>query len=94
MKERNGCGKYITKTLVRQVYFPEGQEVCRMCPFCIADPSNHKRERCQITGEILPFAELVIDGRCPLIGEFSTENSGGRDTESGQAEGKTVPCAR
>ena len=86
MKERNGCGKYITKTLVRQVYFPEGQEVCRMCPFCIADPSNHKRERCQITGEILPFAELVIDGRCPLIR--------GWDTESGQAEGKTVPCAR
>ena len=42
MRERNGCGKYITKTLVRQVYFPEGQEVCRMCPFCIADPSNHK----------------------------------------------------
>lgn len=94
MREKNGCDKYIIKTLVRQVYFPEGQEVCRMCPFCIADPSNHKRERCQITGEILPFAELVIDGRCPLIGEFSTENSGGRDTESGQAEGKTVPCAR
>ena len=67
MRERNGCGKYITKTLVRQVYFPEGQEVCRMCPFCIADPSNHKRERCQITGEILPFAELFIDHRCPLI---------------------------
>ena len=86
MRERNGCGKYITKTLVRQVYFPEGQEVCRMCPFCIADPSNHKRERCQITGEILPFAELVFDGRCPLIR--------GWDTESGQAEGKTVPCAR
>lgn len=69
MRERNGCSKYITKTLVRQVYFPEGQEVCRMCPFCIADPSNHKRERCQITGEILPFAELVIDHRCPLIEE-------------------------
>lgn len=43
MRERNGCDKYITKTLVRQVYFPEGQEVCSMCPFCIADPSNHKK---------------------------------------------------
>ena len=85
MRERNGCGKYITKTLVRQVYFPEGRRFAE-CAFCIADPSNHKRERCQITGEILPFAELVIDGRCPLIR--------GWDTESGQAEGKTVPCAR
>lgn len=65
----NGCDKYITKTLIRQVYFPEGQEVCRMCPFCIADPSNHKREQCKITGEILPFAELTIDQRCPLIEE-------------------------
>lgn len=66
---KNGCDKYITKTLIRQVYFPEGQEVCRMCPFCVADPSNHKRERCEITGEILPFAELKIDNRCPLIEE-------------------------
>ena len=66
---KNGSDKYITKTLIRQVYFPEGQEVCRMCPFCIADPSNHKRERCQITNEILPFADLTIDQRCPLIEE-------------------------
>lgn len=66
MRERNGFGKYITKTLVRQVYFPEGEEICRLCPFCVADPSNHKREICTITGEILPFAELKIDEDCPL----------------------------
>lgn len=69
MRERNGFGKYITKTLVRLVYFPEGEEICRLCPFCVADPSNHKREVCSITGEILPFAELVIDHRCPLMEE-------------------------
>lgn len=69
MRERNGFGKYITKTLVRQVYFPEGEEICRLYPFCVADPSNHKREVCSITGEILPFAELVIDHRCPLMEE-------------------------
>ena len=66
MRERNGFGKYITKTLVRQVYFPEGEEICRLCPFCVMDPSNHKREICNITGEILPFAELKIDEDCPL----------------------------
>lgn len=66
MRERNGFGKYIAKTLVRQVYFPEGEEICRLCPFCVADPSNHKREVCSITGEILPFAELKIDEDCPL----------------------------
>lgn len=69
MREKNGCNKYTTKTLIRQVFFPEGHEICRYCPFCVADPSNHKREICQITGEILAFADLVIDGRCPLIDE-------------------------
>lgn len=69
MRERGGCSRYITKVLVSKVHFPEGQEVCRVCPFCVADPSNHKREICQITGEILAFADLVTDGRCPLIDE-------------------------
>lgn len=69
MRERGGCSQYITKVLVSKVHFPEGQEVCRVCPFCVADPSNHKREICQITGEILAFADLVTDGRCPLIDE-------------------------
>jgi len=62
MREKNGCNKYTTKTLIRQVFFPEGYEVCRYCPFCVADPSNKTRE-------ILAFADLVIDGRCPLIDE-------------------------
>mgnify|MGYP000591773950 FL=1 len=62
MREKNGCNKYTTKTLIRQGFFPEGYEVCRYCPFCVADPSNKTRE-------ILAFADLVIDGRCPLIDE-------------------------
>lgn len=66
MRERGGCSRYITKVLVSKVHFPEGQEVCRLCPFCMADLSNHKREIYTITGEILPFAELKIDEDCPL----------------------------
>lgn len=67
MRERGGCSQYITKTLPAQkVHFPEGGEICRLCPFCAADPSNHKREICTITHEILPFAELKIDESCPL----------------------------
>lgn len=67
MKQRTGCDEYITKTLIRQVIFPKNEQVCRWCTFCVADPSNHKREICKITGEILPFAELTIDERCPLL---------------------------
>lgn len=71
MRERGGCrgcgcSRYTTKVLVSKVHFPKGQEICRLCPFCVADPSNHKREVCTITGEILPFAELKIDESCPL----------------------------
>ena len=64
-----GVGRYISAKLNHTVHFPEGKVYCRYCPFCVADPSNHKREICFATGEILPFAELCIDGRCPLIFE-------------------------
>lgn len=67
MKQRTGCDEYITKTLIRQVSFPKDEQVCRHCPFCEADPRNRHREICRITGEILPFAELIIDERCPLL---------------------------
>lgn len=68
MRQYGGCSQYITKTLPAQkVHFPEGGEICRLCPFCVVDPSNHKREICTITHEILPFAELKIDESCPLI---------------------------
>lgn len=66
MRQRTGCDEYITKTLIRQVSFPNDEQVCRWCTFCVADPSNHKREICTITHEILPFAELKIDESCPL----------------------------
>lgn len=94
MRQKNGCDRYVTKTLIHQVYFPEGEEVCRFCPFCVADPSNHKREICQITREILPFAELVIDSRCPLISDnellaASYQGDGTKKLE--QAGCKTVP---
>lgn len=67
MRERGGCTKYITKVMPEEkVFFIEGVEICRMCPYCVADPSNHKREICFKTHEILPFAELKIDEDCPL----------------------------
>lgn len=66
---KNGVDSYKTATLVRQVFFPKGKEVCRYCPYCLSDARNHKRECCVVTGEILPFADLVIDTKCPLIWE-------------------------
>lgn len=58
--------KYTEAKLTEIVYFPEGKEICRYCPFCISDPSNHKREMCLITSTILPYADVSIEGNCPL----------------------------
>ena len=61
-----GVLEYTRATLVAQVCFPKGEEICRYCTFCIADPSNHKRELCLLTGSILVHADLCIEGNCPL----------------------------
>jgi hypothetical protein len=58
--------KYTKALLSHVVYFPEGREVCRFCPFCVTSGFNHRRESCLITGTILPCADISIEGNCPL----------------------------
>ena len=57
------------KGVGEQSTFPRGAGGLPGLSFLRSGPSNHKREVCSITGEILPFAELVIDHRCPLMEE-------------------------
>lgn len=61
-----GINEYTRFRLDADICFPKGDEVCRYCVFCIADPINHKREICYMTGTILTHADISIEGDCPL----------------------------
>ena len=79
MKVERGVSEYTKLRLELDVAFPKGREVCRFCPFCVADPRNHKREVCMITGTLLPFADISMEGNCPLKAKEIDENTpGGR----------------
>ena len=69
MKAERGVSEYTKLRLELDVAFPKGKEVCRFCPFCVADGFNHRRESCFITGSILSFADISIEGNCPLKGK-------------------------
>lgn len=65
---------YIKATLgALTFYFPvrgtKNTLVCRNCGMCQTDPTDKLRERCELTKQILPFADTCIDGRCPLVFE-------------------------
>lgn len=67
MKKDRGVNEYTIMNLSGSVHFPKGHEVCRYCPFCVADPSNHKREVCFLTRTTLVYADISMEGDCPLI---------------------------
>ena len=77
MKVERGVSEYTKLRLVLDVALPKGREVCRFCPFCVADPSNHKREVCMITGTLLPFADISMEGNCPLKTKVIDANAPG-----------------
>lgn len=51
------------------IHGPKNTLVCRNCQMCQTDPTDKLRERCELTKQILPFADTYIDGRCPLVFE-------------------------
>lgn len=59
-----------------EFYFPvlgaKNSIVCRSCRMCQTDPRDRTREYCLLTEQVLPFADLAIDGRCPL--DFGEED--------------------
>ena len=72
--------KYIKATLgPLEFYFPvlgaKNSIVCRNCRMCQTDPRDRTREYCQLTEQPLPFADLAIDGRCPLRFEEGGETN-------------------
>ena len=69
MKVERGVSEYTKLRLELDVAFPKGREVCRFCPFCVADPSNHKREICFLTHTTLVYADISMEGNCPLKGK-------------------------
>lgn len=65
---------YIKAALGNQTFWfpihgPRNTLVCRNCQMCQTDPTDKLRERCELTKQILPFADTCIDGRCPLVFE-------------------------
>lgn len=71
---------YIKATLgTLTFYFPvrgtKNTLVCRSCRMCQTDPRDRTREYCLLTEQVLPFADLTIDGRCPLRFEEGGETN-------------------
>lgn len=57
-----------------QVKGTENTLVCRNCRMCRNDPNDRKREICVLTDQILSFADIALDGRCPLTFEIEEES--------------------
>ena len=57
--------RYTTIEYPLTISFPEGKEICDLCPFCHTENSG-TRFRCVQTGEILPFHNVDYGLRCPL----------------------------
>ncbi len=54
------------------VNFPNGDAVCRWCPFIRYDESL-RRHRCLFTGEYLPFPVESLGNECPIVFEEEKE---------------------
>lgn len=65
---------YFYKTGVASIVvnFPNGDAVCRWCPFIRYDESL-RRHRCLFTGEYLPFPIESLGNECPIVFEEEKE---------------------
>lgn len=69
MKTRGkGVSFYKTGTAMITVNFPEGETVCRWCPYIRYDESL-KRHRCFFSGEYLMFPMESLGVQCPIYFE-------------------------
>lgn len=57
---------YTTGTVTTHVHFPNGETVCRWCPYVRHDESL-RRHRCLFTGEYLLFPMDARGLDCPVI---------------------------
>lgn len=68
VKEEKCVSFYKTGTVSIVVHFPNGETVCRWCPFVRYDESL-KRHRCLFTSEYLPFPMDTQGNECPIYFE-------------------------
>lgn len=64
---------YRTGVAFVAVHFPNGEAVCRWCPYVRYDESL-RRHRCLFTGEYLPFPMESRGNECPVCFEEEEEN--------------------
>ena len=55
----NGVARYIRATV--DIYFPEGEMACKLCPLL----ETYSRNQCRRTGEYL-MDTRIIGAHCPL----------------------------
>ena len=73
MKARETCVSfYKTGVAVVAVHFPNGDAVCRWCPYVRYDESL-RWHRCLFTNEYLPFPMESRGNECPIAFDKETE---------------------
>lgn len=61
------------------IYFPEDQVYCRICPL-FGTEYGTRRDYCKRTGEPIPEPDSMIGGMCPLVFERREEDAEPRET--------------
>ena len=75
MKARETCVSfYKTGVAAVAVHFPNGDAVCRWCPYVRYDESL-RRHRCVFTNEYLPYPMDSMGNECPITFDETEENS-------------------
>lgn len=73
MRDRDTCVSFYKIGVASvAVHFPNGDAVCRWCPYVRYDESL-RRHRCLFTNEYLPFPMEARGNECPIAFDKETE---------------------
>lgn len=72
-----GVLSYAHGQAVVDVYFPNGEAVCKWCPLFLRYEENFKRYSCRLTCEWIPDPFRVRGERCPLTMQTGEEDTHG-----------------
>lgn len=61
----NGVSYYVSGTTHVNIHFPEGDIVCKWCPFCRCE-SELGRYWCRLTNDMLYSVNTHIGDNCPI----------------------------
>lgn len=75
MKVHDNCVSFYKSGVATvAVHFPNGDAVCRWCPYVRYDESL-RRHRCIFTNEYLPFPMETRGNECPIVIEDEKEEN-------------------